>query len=250
MAVTTPGFTKGQVNRAGALWAEFFEAIRMERTGEWIEDQSVPAIENAVEIIEWWRLEHAYPLRMASANLRHYAPPTSDGRVPVTQRLKRFGTIVDKLLREPTMKLSQMGDVGGVRAQFPDQDAVYQAARKLRKNWEITKTKDYAAEPKSSGYRAVHLVARKKGRLVEIQLRTPYQDLWANIVEDDSRRLRIGYKSGVGEQAVHDYYVAMSELFALRDRGEEPDRDFIDRLHELQTHANAYLHRQPDQPRR
>ena len=65
--------------------------------------------------------------------------PTPDGKQPVTQRLKRFDTIVDKLLREPTMKLSQMADVGGVRAQFPNQEAVYRAARKLRKNWEITK---------------------------------------------------------------------------------------------------------------
>ena len=33
----------------------------------------------------------------------------------VSQRLKRLPTIVDKLRREPTMKLSQMHDIGGCR---------------------------------------------------------------------------------------------------------------------------------------
>ena len=87
----------------------------------------------------------------------------------------------------------------------------------------------------------MHLIARKKGRRIELQLRTPLQDLWANTVEDDSRRLRIGYKSGVGHQAVHDYYVAMSDLFALRERGASPDTGFREHLNELAEAARPYL---------
>jgi len=139
MVTTAPPFTKGQVNRAGECWAACFKTVRDTPLSERPYNLPLSDLAAAEEVIEWWRLEHAYPLRMASANLRHYTEPTPDGKQPVTQRLKRFDTIVDKLLREPTMKLSQMADVGGVRAQFPNQEAVYRAARKLRKNWEITK---------------------------------------------------------------------------------------------------------------
>lgn len=237
---TTPVFSKGRVNRAGARWVEFFAAVRApdaDRLAEFDFEQ----IEEDAQAIEWWRGEHAYPLRMASAGLRHYVPPIAGGTRPVTQRLKRFGTIIDKLEREPTMGLTQMADIGGVRALLADQKEVVSVTRRLRKNWDVPRVRDYVANPKPSGYRAVHLIVRKKGRLIEVQLRTPMQDLWANTVEDDSRRARVGYKSGVGDQAVHDYYVAMSEFFALRERGEQADEEFRQRLNALAEAARPYL---------
>jgi putative GTP pyrophosphokinase len=73
-----------------------------------------PEILHAVEVIDWWREERARPLSRVTANLRHYAGEHEAPRV--AQRLKKFPTIVDKLLRQPTMKLSRMADIGGVRA--------------------------------------------------------------------------------------------------------------------------------------
>lgn len=241
MATTTgPPYTKGAVNRAGRLCAATMRAVR-EKDHAGLAQVDMEEFVEAIALIEWWRGEHAYPLRMASANLRHYAPPEPAGKVPVTQRLKRFGTIVDKLHREPTMELTQMADVGGVRALLPDQEHADAVLRRLKKNWDVRRVRDYVETPKPSGYRAIHLIVRKKSRLIEVQLRTPLQDIWANNVEDDSRRLRVGYKSGVGDQAVHDYYVAMSQLFALRERGEEPDTTFGARLNELARAARPYL---------
>lgn len=244
---TAPSLSKGQVNRAAARWVQFFAAVRnpeSDRLAEFDFEQ----IEEDAQAIEWWRGEHAYPLRMASAGLRHYIPPFSGGKRLVTQRLKRFGTIIDKLEREPTMAITQMADIGGVRARLPDQKAVASVTRRLRKNWDVPRVRDYVADPKPSGYRAVHLIVRKKSRLIEVQLRTPLQDLWANTVEDDSRRVRVGYKSGVGDQAVHDYYMAMSEFFALRERGEEADEEFRKRLNGLAEAARPYL--APSAPKR
>ena len=40
--------------------------------------------------------------------------------------------------------------------------------------------------------RLLPLVVEKDGRYVEIQLRTPWQDSWAQSVEQDTRRLRKG----------------------------------------------------------
>lgn len=194
-------------------------------------------LEEAIDLIDWWRSLHAKPLTSLSANLRHYLKP--HGPVIVTQRLKRLPTVVDKLLREPHMKLAQMADIGGCRALLRDQDAVYAVARRLRRNWEVQRTRDYAAAPKDSGYRAVHLIVRRKGRLIEVQLRTPLQDEWANQVEDDSRRVGSNFKGGEGQQEVHTYYAVVSEMLALRERAQETDGELRLRL------ADAYQAAQP-----
>ncbi len=93
---------------------------------------------------------------MVSANLYRYVG--EEGEPIVAQRLKRVPTIAGKLLREPGMKLSRMEDVGGVRAVLPSQEAAYRVARQLKHNWTITRSRDYVAEPKLDGYRALHLI--------------------------------------------------------------------------------------------
>jgi ppGpp synthetase/RelA/SpoT-type nucleotidyltranferase len=66
---------------------------------------------------------HARPLARVNANLRYYIRKA--GADPeVTQRLKRFSTIVHKLKREPTMTLTTMEAIGGVRAILPSQKQV------------------------------------------------------------------------------------------------------------------------------
>ena len=149
--------------------------------------------------------------------------------------------MVDKLLREPHMKLTQMADIGGCRALLPDQQAVNEVARRLRRNWEVTRTRDYAAEPKESGYRAVHLIVKRKGRLIEVQLRTPLQDAWANQV----RRIRAGWegtsRGDWGSKRVHSYYAVVSELLALREERREPDEDLRQRLLHSYDAAQPFL---------
>jgi hypothetical protein len=79
-----------------------------------------------VGVLESWRGRHAGPLRNANANLRHYVRPFAaidQDVVSVTQRLKKFSTILDKLGRYPRMQLTRMEDIGGVRAILPTQHA-------------------------------------------------------------------------------------------------------------------------------
>jgi GTP pyrophosphokinase len=66
--------------------------------------------------IAWWRAQHAYPLTMVNANLRHYV---ADYDSQVTQRLKKHTTMLDKLVRQPTMDLTRMEDIGGCRVTLP-----------------------------------------------------------------------------------------------------------------------------------
>ncbi len=161
--------------------------------------------------VEAWRQWHAPVLSSVGANLRYYVAPFGDPHV--TQRLKRLRTIVDKLRREST-RLSQMEDVGGVRAVVSRPDDVFAVVRQLRRNWTVTRERDYMAHPKPDGYRAVHLTVRRRGRLIEVQLRTRWQDLWANAVEEHSRLRGVDLKSGAGPKRLREAYRAISEQFA------------------------------------
>lgn len=81
--------------------------------------------------------------------------------------------------------------------------------------------------PKADGYRAVHVVVERDGCFIEVQLRTPRQDAWAQSVEQDTRRLGAGLKFGAGPDDLRDYYVMISEFFAMRERHVEPEQEFM-----------------------
>jgi putative GTP pyrophosphokinase len=142
-------FSKGEVNRAGEVVAT---QLRNANEGRFPTTRDeVEQFARSIEVVDWWRGEHARPLTLVAANLRYYAAEV--GPPVVAQRLKRLPTIAGKLIREPKMKLARMGDIGGVRTVVPNQDAANSVARHLRKNWTITRFSDYVAEPKADGYR-------------------------------------------------------------------------------------------------
>ncbi len=193
-------------------------------------------LDHAWEVLTWWRSLHARPLSSVAANLRYHVGQEQghvNGRVEVTQRLKRLPTIVEKLERERG-RVTQMHDIGGVRALLPSLRHVHALSRRLRKTWTIIRVRDYIAEPKSSGYRALHLIVERKGFAIEVQLRTIAQDVWANVVETQSREQGVGFKFGAGPAAVHAQFKAISDILAQFDRGELPQKDLLVALKSMQ----------------
>jgi (p)ppGpp synthase/HD superfamily hydrolase len=185
---------------------------------EFDEDQ----LDRAWEALAWWRGLHARPLSNVARNLRYHVDKEGGhvrGRIEVTQRLKRQATIIDKLTRERG-QVTQMHDIGGVRALLPSLRHVYAVSRRLRKSWTIIRVRDYIATPKDSGYQALHLIVRRDGRPIEVQLRTIGQDIWANTVEEVGREVGVGLKFGAGGADLHAVFVAMGEAIARFDRGE------------------------------
>lgn len=229
-------YSKSEVNRAGVRLVGQLDRFAMGAGGG---AQELSEFERAVEVIDWWRGEHAKPLSRVAANLRYYAG--EEGKPIVAQRLKKFPTIIDKLRREPAMKLSRMGDIGGVRAVLPDQKAAYKVAGRLRRNWTITKFRDYVAEPKDDGYRALHLINRNHGRMIEVQLRTPNQDLWANTVETHARTIAPDLKFGGGPLVLREYFAAMGDLFARFDQNLPVTTEFFARIRELLVEADTFI---------
>ncbi len=236
--LTGQKYSKSRVDRSGALWLAFARRLADDREGAFA-DFALEELHEAAEVIEWWRREHARPLTRVNASLRHYLRGV--GESYVSQRLKRFATIVDKLGREPTMKLTRMEDIGGCRAILREQALIDAVVVRLQRRWDIHRVRDYVREPKSDGYRAVHLIVRKNERRIELQLRTPWQDLWAQSVENDTRRLRIGLKFGAGPDVLREYYGLVAEFFALRESGLQPDEGLMQRLRELHLATRPYL---------
>jgi putative GTP pyrophosphokinase len=236
-------YSKSKVDRAGRTLAE---RVRSIIEGKPITERNRSEALEAIEIVEWWRREHARPLSRVSANLRYYAD--EQGKPVVAQRLKKTPTISHKLLREPSMKLSRMADIGGVRAVLPTQDAAYHVASRLRKNWTITRFRDYVAKPKADGYRALHLINRNRGPLIEVQLRTPLQDSWANAVETFARTIAPGLKFGDGPPELREYFVAVGKVFAQGDRGLQVDHALLARVEDLRRSVDTLLERATNEP--
>lgn len=135
----------------------------------------------------------------------------------VVQRLKRSRSILAKLRAQPSMRLTQMQDIGGCRAVVATIDEVYalrdeyQRSRSLH---EFVSEDDYISSPKGSGYRSFHLVYKFQSRsksdynrlLFEIQLRTRTQHAWATAVETVGAVIGQALKSSEGELAWLSYF--------------------------------------------
>jgi hypothetical protein len=236
--------SKRQVNLAGKLLRDLRLALADDESALVRFDPNL--VEPAIRTVEWWRGLHAAPLARVNANLRYYIKKAG-AQPEVTQRLKRLATIVHKLEREPTMALTRMEDIGGVRAILPKQQQVLAVCEMLDKadRWTIRRRRFYVEGgdpgPKKDGYRAVHLVVSKDDCYIEIQLRTPWQDAWAQSVEQDTRRLRTDLKFGAGPDDLREYYALVSAYFAMRESQIEPEQGFMEELAKLYAATRAYF---------
>lgn len=86
---------------------------------------------------------------------------------------------------------TNLHDVAGIRVVCSFIDDIYEVARMLTKQDDITliETKDYIQNPKPNGYRSLHLILevpvffsdRKQPMQVEVQIRTIAMDFWASL---------------------------------------------------------------------
>ena len=144
------GMTNGQIDRLG-------ERLR-----------SSPVVEPAdLELLQELRRDYDDAMREAQSRIVEALPEIGTP----TARLKTVQTLIGKLRREPKMNLSQMQDIAGLRLvrdlSLRGQTALATSVAELFDN---PRTVDRRARP-TFGYRAVHVVVRVSGRLVEVQLR-------------------------------------------------------------------------------
>ncbi len=189
-----------------------FSRAAVDRAGRVLVDKEAAqdAIDNAFDVLANWRSSHAFPLNTITMDLRQRVNRVLPTAL-VVQRLKRTRSILAKLSKESSMRLTQMQDIGGCRAVVETIDEVYKlrdAYKRSKSLHEFIAEDDYILCPKLSGYRSLHLVYRFKSRshpeydklLFEIQLRTKMQHAWATAVETVGAVIGQALKSSEGER--------------------------------------------------
>ena len=189
--------------------------------------------ELALEILDNWRAIHRYPMHIFKKRLKRVSTKI-DKKALAVQRLKRLPSIINKLQRKyygnkPTMKLSQMQDIAGCRVVMSN----VKLARKLFKEEYIrgdlkhkkVNEKDYIMKPKDDGYRSIHLIYKYKsdkegkkdynGLLIEVQIRSKLQHLWATAIETVDFFTRQAIKSNEGQKEWMDFFKLVSSAFAI-----------------------------------
>lgn len=211
---------------------------------EWARSGAVlwsPAEQEAEALLERYRHEFEVPLTKVVMDLRSMVA-TSGEPVLVSHRLKRRPRIIEKLARHPTMQLSRMQDIAGCRAELANLEGVDRVRRRIEQaGWSIAHEDDYIADPKATGYRAVHLVVIRDATPVEIQLRTTWQQAWAAAVERLDLRYGLALKDGRGPEPLGRFMERVAYARDLQGRGIALAPGLRDELARLAVEAEQWL---------
>lgn len=214
MAWTEPQYSKTKVDRAGKTISS---SISLDTE-----------LDEALYVVNNWRSSHSFPLNTLQTGLRQRARQV-DSDALVAQRIKRLSSIEAKLFRFPTMKLSQMQDIGGCRAVVrtaADVRVLAEAHRTSGMKHKLVRTDDYLSSPQTSGYRGIHLIYRYysdrsetyNGLQIEVQLRSLLQHAWATAVETVGTFLKQALKSSQGHAEWLRFFALMGSALAMRER--------------------------------
>ncbi len=132
------------------------------------------------------------------------------GLEPTGRPQKTTDSIVGKLIRERT-RLSQMQDIAGCRIVVGGghevQDEARAALERLFPNAIVIDRRQQS----SHGYRAVHVIVTVEGKKVEVQVRTYFQQLWAQFSEKMADTWGQAVKYGVGPADAQRLVLDLSE---------------------------------------
>jgi len=219
-----PNVSKNKINKAGQVIVDYFSPGR--KIKDWEQ------LRLAVKLVNEWRACHAYPINTFQSLLRKKLKKYT-GSPFASQRLKRLPTIIDKLSRYSTMNLTQMQDIGGLRAVLDNIEDVYKLEDEYLNKTQFAHTldnkDDYIRNPRSEdGYRSIHLIYKYKNKLnpgydglkLELQIRTKLQHIWANAVETMGTFLGQALKSRKGETKWLDFFALVSSAFAYKEKSE------------------------------
>lgn len=248
-----PTLSNTRVDRAGRALRDWWG------THDWPRENRSWTTDAAV-LLEF-RSRFQNPLKKTTVGVRQFVqretlaprldPITGRPVLDVGQRLKRAPQMLNKLLRHPTMRLSQMDDVAGCRAILDTRGEISGVIRRMRRNsWDIVRIDDYIAEPKSTGYRAIHVIVRRDGKLIEIQLRTRALHEWAEAVDRTALRLDRslgkwphGLKDGHGPADLLEYFKQAAYAIAREEEGNLVGPEFDAEFAKLREKVRPYFDR-------
>jgi ppGpp synthetase/RelA/SpoT-type nucleotidyltranferase len=179
-----------------------------------------------LETIDAFREWHLPTVRFVQATLSdffHDRAGISEEDLPVTSRLKTPPAILAKLRRSPT-SLTRMQDIAGARIVVPQlalQDTTLNVVGETLFQGCVTHVKDQREEPDQWGYRAIHVVLAVEQRTTEVQIRTTWQDRWAQVVESLDSTYGWDLKHGVGPADWLEWLHELGDEYRKADLGIE-----------------------------
>ena len=209
---------------------------------------------NWQEFLQTYELAvNGFVLKLESIKKQYILAGLKNPIESVSGRVKTPKSIVEKLKRMNMSfdEIRNLSDIGGIRITCKYIQEVYQIfdLLKARKDIEIFWIKDYIENPKPSGYRSLHIIAKYNaetinGRIpinVEFQIRTLAMHLWGsiehslkykyyrNIPENIKLRLieasRIAYDLDLEMSKIK---LEMDQLDAVEERAEEYDESLFE----------------------
>ena len=206
-------------------WEKFqFTKNTARNAGKKLAKNKLPLEERirCMRVLANFRSAHGYPMQSMIVHVRNKAL-SIDKKAIVVRRLKRIPSIINKLKRIPTMQVSTMGDIGGIRVIVSSIDQVLQLAKILENSKthnKLIRKNDYVAAPKESGYRSIHLTYSYQGQKkdyqdlrVEIQIRSMVQHSWATAVEVVGTFSHQNLKASSGDAQWLDFFKDASKAF-------------------------------------
>lgn len=163
------------------------------------------------------RLLDDYRLSLATAHEIVIRTIQEKLRLEPTGRPAKSRTSISEKLRRESIRLTQIQDIAGCRlvvADVVEQDRVVES---LTEFFAGTTIVDRRNDP-SHGYRAVHVIVNCKSKLVEIQVRTALQHLWAELSEKFSDVVDPTIKYGGGDDVVRQILVRTSNLVGISEK--------------------------------
>ena len=205
-------YSKNQINRAGVTLSKNLSSENYDT--------------DALNLLNFWRRKHDHPLQAFRVRLTKLSKKI-DPNSTTGFRLKKRNTTIGKLKRFPRMKLTRMQDLAGCRIVLSDITLIEKMSDRISKRTksELIKIDNHITTPKHDGYRSLHLIYKYKsklkkksdGALVEIQLRTKLQHMWATAVETVDTFTNQSLKTDGGEEQWSKFFKLVSSAFALME---------------------------------
>lgn len=230
MAWAKPDYQRDEVNAAAATvinLGNFTENVRGVIASADDISEHMTLYFRALAIVNNWRASHNFPLNTMQNGLRRSAKQINANCL-VAQRIKRLFSIENKLRLIPTLKLTQMQDIGGCRAIMDAVGDVRQLVDIYKKSdikHKLIGIDDYITSPRNTGYRSVHLKYKYfsdrsviyNNLKIEIQIRTKLQHAWATAVETVGTFTQQALKSRQGSKNWLRFFELMGTAMAIRE---------------------------------
>jgi ppGpp synthetase/RelA/SpoT-type nucleotidyltranferase len=190
------------------------------------------------EVFDEYRKAHLQPLSETTLELQHLL--TNYGaQYYIAQRLKRKPQIVRKLNRL-SVRLTQLQDIGGCRIivqKNADVDRLHKYLTekvKAQNIFVIDRSTDYRELGRDdTGYRSLHVILKRSGVHLELQIRSRIQHYWSESIERTSVIYGYHLKESEGDAKVIGYFKNLSDVFYEIEAGREPSLEKRLKVNEL-----------------